>query len=212
MKPTLWVGVTGKTQSHSARPPASEVLVVITNSHVLGFLQFPLVLRDQRGVDLDLGGFGELPDELKISLVCEAPGQPKERLFEVVVAPRTQIVVLQIPLPVELDVLCLDLPVLHINLVAHEDNRDVLTHAYDVAVPVGHVFVSNAGSHVEHNDGALPLDVVSITQTAKLFLTSCIPNVEAKWPAVCREFQGMHFNSKRRNVLLLKLARQVPLH
>merc|ERR1719461_2637175 len=90
----------------------SEVLIIIPNGHVLCLLQLPLMLRDERRVNLDLRGLGELADELQVPLVGEAAGKPQEGLLEVVVAPRAEVVVLEVALPVELDVLGLDLAVL----------------------------------------------------------------------------------------------------
>lgn len=45
-------------------------------------------------------------------------------------------------------------------------------------MPVGDVLVGDAGGHIEHDDAALAVDVVSITQTTKLLLTSRVPDVE----------------------------------
>jgi hypothetical protein len=45
-------------------------------------------------------------------------------------------------------------------------------------VPVGDVLVGDAGRHVEHDDTALAIDVVTITQTTELLLTSSVPDIE----------------------------------
>jgi hypothetical protein len=45
-------------------------------------------------------------------------------------------------------------------------------------VPVGDVLVRDTGGHVEHDDSALAVDVVSITQTTELLLASSVPHVE----------------------------------
>jgi hypothetical protein len=45
-------------------------------------------------------------------------------------------------------------------------------------VPVGNVLVCNARSDIKHDDTALAVDVVSITETAELLLTCGVPNVE----------------------------------
>ncbi len=45
-------------------------------------------------------------------------------------------------------------------------------------MPVGNVLVGDSGSHIEHDDTALSVDVVAITKTAKLFLASSVPDVE----------------------------------
>jgi hypothetical protein len=45
-------------------------------------------------------------------------------------------------------------------------------------MPVGNVLVGDAGCHVEHDDAALAVDVVTITETAKLLLSCRVPDVE----------------------------------
>ena len=68
---------------------------------------------------------------------------------------------------------------LHIDLVTAENDGDVLADTLQITVPVGNVLVRDAGGHVEHDDTALPLDVVTITETTELLLSSGIPHVEA---------------------------------
>merc|ERR1719329_434243 len=121
-----------------------QVIVVITDGHILSLLQLPFVLLDESSVNLDLRCLGKLAYKLQVGLIGEAASQPQEGLLEVVVASCTQIVVLQVPLAMELDVFCLHLTILHINLVPDQNNRDVLTHSNNVSVPVGHVLVSDS--------------------------------------------------------------------
>lgn len=45
-------------------------------------------------------------------------------------------------------------------------------------VPVGDVLVGDTGGHVEHDDTALAVDVVPITETTELLLASSVPHVE----------------------------------
>ena len=45
-------------------------------------------------------------------------------------------------------------------------------------MPVGNVLVGDAGRHVEHDDTALAVDVVTVTETTKLLLTSSVPDIE----------------------------------
>jgi hypothetical protein len=45
-------------------------------------------------------------------------------------------------------------------------------------MPVGNIFVGNARSDVEHDNAALSVDVVSISQTTEFLLTSSVPDVE----------------------------------
>jgi hypothetical protein len=45
-------------------------------------------------------------------------------------------------------------------------------------VPVGNVLVGDARGHIEHDDAALSVDVVSISQTTEFLLTRSIPDIE----------------------------------
>ena len=45
-------------------------------------------------------------------------------------------------------------------------------------MPVGDVLVGEAGGDVEHDDAALAIDVVSITETTELLLAGRVPDVE----------------------------------
>jgi hypothetical protein len=45
-------------------------------------------------------------------------------------------------------------------------------------VPVGDVLVGDTGGNIEHDDTALAVDVVTITETAEHLLTSGIPDIE----------------------------------
>ena len=45
-------------------------------------------------------------------------------------------------------------------------------------MPVGDVPVGDTGGNIEHDDTALSVDIVSISQTTKLLLTSGIPDIE----------------------------------
>lgn len=45
-------------------------------------------------------------------------------------------------------------------------------------MPIWNVLVGDAGRHVEHDDAALAIDVVAISETAKFFLSGSVPYVE----------------------------------
>jgi hypothetical protein len=86
---------------------------------------------------------------------------------------------------------------LNIDLVAAKNNWDILADTVEVAMPIGDVFVRDAGGDVEHDDTALALDIVAITETAKLLLSSGIPNVEADRAKVGREGEGVDLDTER---------------
>jgi hypothetical protein len=46
-------------------------------------------------------------------------------------------------------------------------------------VPVGNVLVRDTGGDVKHDDTALAVDVVTVTETAELLLAGRIPDVES---------------------------------
>ena len=85
---------------------------------------------------------------------------------------------------------------LHINLVTAQDNGDALADALEVAVPVGHVFVGNPRSHVEHNNTTLALDVVAISQTTELFLAGSVPYIKADVTKVGMEVERVDLDTK----------------
>lgn len=93
------------------------------------------------------------------------------------------------------DGLGLHLALLDVDLVAAEDDGDVLADADQIAwsllagvisredwerrtVPVGDVLVCDTRGHVEHDDTALAVDVVSIAEATELLLAGRIPDVE----------------------------------
>lgn len=110
------------------------------------------------------------------------------------------------------DLAGLDLAFLHINLVTTQDNGNVLTNTDKITMPVGDVLVGDTAGHVEHDDAALALDVVDVTETAKLFLAGSVPDVEDDGAAVGVEQEGTDLNTHGGNILFLKLTRQVALH
>ena len=86
----------------------------------------------------------------------------------------------------------LDFSVLDVNLVPGENDGDVLADSDQVPVPVGDVLVGDPGGDVEHDDGALALDVVAVSQASELLLTSSIPNIEPDGASVGVEHKWMN--------------------
>lgn len=160
-------------------------------------VQLLLVLLHEGGIDLDLWrGQGRGGDKFEVGIARELAGQPQERLLEVVVGLGRNVIVLQVLLPVECDVLGLHLAVLDVDLVAAQNDGDVLAHADEIAVPVGDVLVRNTGRHVEHDNGALALNVVAIAQTTELLLAGSVPHVEADGATVRVERQRVNLHTE----------------
>ena len=75
---------------------------------------------------------------------------------------------------------------LDIDLVAAQNNGNVLADALQVTVPCWYVLVSDATGDVEHDDTALAVDVVSITEAAEFLLACGVPHVELDGAEVLR--------------------------
>ena len=89
-----------------------------------------------------------------------------------------------------------DFSVLDVDLVAAQNNWYIFAHSHQIFMPCWHVFICDTRSDVKHNDGALALNVVTISQTAEFLLTSCVPYVECDWSSVCGESQWMYFDAE----------------
>jgi len=154
------------------------------------------------------GGSG---DKFQGWVANKLSGQPQERLLEVVVGLGGDIVVLKVLLSVEGNGLGLYFALLDINLVSGEDYRNVFADTDQVTVPVGDVLVGNTGGNVEHNDTALAIDVVTITEASKLLLSCGIPDIKLNWAQISAETKRVNLNAESCNIFLLKLSSQVAL-
>ena len=63
-------------------------------------------------------------------------------------------------------------------------------------MPVRHVFVGNPRSHIEHDDTALALDVVAISQSTELFLPGRVPHVKDDVTKVGMKVERVDLNTK----------------
>jgi len=187
-----------------------QVFIFIGEWSCFGLLQLQFVLLKCAGVDLNFRrSEGRSLDKGEIWLVEELSCEPEERLLEVVVALCGDVVVLKVLLSVESNLLGLHLSILDINLVTAKNNRDVFANANNVSVPVGDVLVGHTRSNVEHDDGSISLDVVTVTKTSKLLLSSSIPHIEANLTAICVELERMDLNTDSSNVFLLEFSSNV---
>ena len=62
----------------------------------------------------------------------------------------------------EVNALDLNLAILNINFIAAQNNWDILEDTHQIPMPVGHVLICDTPCYIEHDDGALPLNVVAI--------------------------------------------------
>lgn len=187
-------------------------VVVLGEGEVGGLLELSLVGLDLGVVEDALGRLeGDGLDEGEGGLLEGLLGEVEEGLLKVVVGLCGDVVVLEVLLAVEGDLLGLHLAVLLVDLVAAEDDVDLLADAGEVAVPVGDVLVGVAGGDVKHDDGALTVDVVSVAEATELLLAGSIPDVEADLAKVGVEGQRAHLDSDGGDVLLLELSGDVSL-
>jgi len=63
-------------------------------------------------------------------------------------------------------------------------------------MPVGYVFVGNPGSHVEHNDTALALDIITIPQPTEFFLPGRVPYIKDDVPKVGVKVERVDLDTK----------------
>ena len=114
------------------------------------------------------------------------------------------------------DVFGLDLPVLDVNLVPTQDDGYVITHPYQVPVPVGHILVCDPRCHVKHDDGTLALDVVAVAESSELLLSCSVPHIEPDGSSACVEHQRVDLHTQRRckreRLVLLTIQRDTHRH
>ena len=89
-------------------------------------------------------------------------------------------------------------PNLDIHLVATKNDRNVFTNSFEIAMPVGYVLVCDTGCNVKHDDTALALDIITISEATKFLLASGIPHVEADCAKVGRELKRMDLHTQSR--------------
>ena len=103
------------------------------------------------------------------------------------------------------------LTVSHVHFIPAQHNRNVFAHARDVSVPRRHVLIRRSRRHVEHDNRALAVNVIPISQPAEFLLTGSIPAIESNRPAVGVKIERVHRHANRGEVFLLKLTSQVTL-
>lgn len=79
---------------------------------------------------------------------------------------------LQILLAMEHDRFGFHFSVLNVDFVTGENDRNRLANSDQISVPVRYVLVGDSRGDVEHDDRALALNVVAVSQAAEFLLTS----------------------------------------
>lgn len=63
-------------------------------------------------------------------------------------------------------------------------------------MPVWYIFIGDSRGNIEHDDAALSLNIITVSQATKFLLTSGIPDVEREVTKVGVEFEWMDLNTK----------------
>lgn len=71
-----------------------------------------------------------------------------------------------------------------------------------LTVPVGDILVGDAGCDVEHDDAALAIDVVTVSQPSKFLLACRVPHVELDLAEVLLRIRSCSLMRSRDNVRL----------
>ena len=104
-----------------------------------------------------------------------------------------------------------DFPVFLVDLVANQNNRDVVADSCQIFVPLWHVFVGDSGGNIEHKNSGVGSNIVALAQSSQLFLAGGIPEREFDGPVVGVESDGADLNSLSGDVLLFELSCDVAL-
>lgn len=143
---------------------------------------------------------------MEIGVPNQLPCKIQKWLFIIVIAFGRDLMVLKVLLPVECYLFWLHLPVLDINFITTQNNRNVFTHPAEISIPSRNVLVSQPGRDIEHYDSALSVNVVPVSKTTEFFLSRGIPAIESDNPPVGVEVQRMYFDSDSGFVFLLELS------
>lgn len=100
----------------------------------------------------------------------------------------------------------LDFSILLIDFVSNEDDGDVITDSGQVFVPLGDILVGDSGGDIEHKNGSMCTDIVTLSETSEFFLSCCIPESEFDRSVVGVEGNGADFDSLGGDVLLFELS------
>ena len=111
----------------------------------------------------------------------------------------------------ENDLLGLNLSILDINLVSDKNNWNVFTNSDEIFVPLWNVLIGDSGADIEHDDTAVSTNVITISETTKLFLTGGIPHVEANLTLRGEKLHWVDFDTEGSNVFLFEFSSKMSL-
>ena len=116
--------------------------------------------------------------KLQVWISDKPSRQSHKRLLELIVALGGNVIILHPVLSVEDYLFGLHFPVSDVHFVAYQHHRYLVTNSHKVFVPLRHVLVSDPGSHIEHDHGALPADIVTVSQPSQLLLPCSVSDIE----------------------------------
>jgi len=191
-----------------------EISIIFVRQRELGSSLHLLVeLRQEIMVNIDLWwGQSWGCDKLKGRVADKLPGQPQEGFLKVVVGLGRDVVVLKVLLAVKDNLLGLHSAVLHVDLVAAENDWNVFADANNIAMPVRHILIGHSASYVEHDNRTLALNIVSITKPSKFFLTGGVPNFEYNLTVVGVESKRVNLYAHSCHVFLFKFTSAMTLY
>ena len=158
-----------------------------------------------------LGFQGQSFNQIEIGISGQSSKNPEERLFILIVWFSWDVKVLQVTLAMEGDLAGFYFSVFLIDFVSNQNNGDVITDSGEIFIPLWHVFVGDSGGDIEHEDGSVSTNIISLTKSSKLFLSCGIPEWELNWAMVSVESDWANFNTLSGNIFLLEFSGNVSL-
>merc|ERR1719223_1784889 len=110
------------------------------------------------------------------------------------------------------DLLCLHFSVFDLYFVTTQNNGNILANSCQISVPIWNTLVRDTGSHIKHNNGALTLNIVSVTKPTKLLLPSCVPYNKLDRPAIRVKLKWIYHYALGCDISLLKFSCKMSLH
>lgn len=171
-----------------------------------------LKLLDVLLVHLDLlRVHSEVLDQGDIWVTQKLSQEVNEWLFELVVGFGRDVIVLEVSLSVETDLAGLDFSVFDVGLISNETNGNVGTDLGEVLVPFVDISIGVSGGEVEHDDGTVGLDIITLSEFSEFFLTSSVPNIKGDFSKVSVENDVGHLSTLGWDVWFLEVSSVVSL-